>query len=330
MCHHNQHVCSYVQPEHQTLPLAAWSCERQHLTMGHLQDFCFIILTQTCVPQSKPLVCQMFSVWLSRPQLVSNVNVWQSLYARRSHRMLPFDIRSQSMASKLHSTHIWINRTPSQHWSRQVRVFTLVTPCENRTWLPSCQTSPFDFSWNNSGCPLVERHRLTFLKNNSGYPFGFGEIWRCVYRTNKGPVDVRVYPLFSYFLPINTSLQVAVKTIQFYNPDTAHDKNIKNIKVSTTKNNINLTNPNSNLQRIRREIGNSAGLRHRNILPVYGYSLGFGLLVAIVTPCAENGSLAHYLEHRGATLSTRARFWIVSSCLTHLECLLTALSSKTS
>ncbi|KAG2030105.1 kinase-like domain-containing protein [Suillus americanus] len=67
----------------------------------------------------------------------------------------------------------------------------------------------------------------------------------------------------------------------------------------------------SNLQRIRREIGNSAGLKHRNILPVYGYSLGFGPLVAIVTPWAENGSLAHYLEHNGETLSTRARFHIV-------------------
>lgn len=112
---------------------------------------------------------------------------------------------------------------------------------------------------------------------------GFGEIWRCIYRTNKGPVDV------------------AVKTVQFYNPDTADDKNAKNIR------------------RIRREIGNSAGLRHCNILPVYGYSLGFGPLVAIVTPWADNGSLARYLKQHGDTLSTRARFCILRDVIAGLQ-----------
>ncbi|KAG2030107.1 kinase-like domain-containing protein [Suillus americanus] len=124
------------------------------------------------------------------------------------------------------------------------------------------------------------------IKKSGEYPIargGFGEIWKCIYRTNKGPVDV------------------AVKTVQFYNPDAAHDTNAKNIK------------------RIRRKIGNSAGLKHRNILPIYGYSLGFGLLIAIVTPWVENGSLAHYLEHNGETLSTRARFHILRDVTASLQ-----------
>jgi hypothetical protein len=54
-----------------------------------------------------------------------------------------------------------------------------------------------------------------------------------------------------------------------------------------------------------------ATLKHRNILPVFGYTYGFGLLMAIVCPWAENGNLTTYLEREGAALTVVRRFKIV-------------------
>ncbi|KAG1735013.1 kinase-like domain-containing protein, partial [Suillus lakei] len=42
---------------------------------------------------------------------------------------------------------------------------------------------------------------------------------------------------------------------------------------------------------IRRELRICANLKHKNILPVYGYTYGFGPFIAIVSPWAENGNL---------------------------------------
>ncbi|KAG2141990.1 kinase-like domain-containing protein [Suillus cothurnatus] len=66
------------------------------------------------------------------------------------------------------------------------------------------------------------------------------------------------------------------------------------------------------LQRIRREIRTCARLKHPNILSVYGYTYGFGLFMAIVSPWADNGNLTAYLEREHAHLTTVRRFQIVS------------------
>ncbi|KAG2036655.1 kinase-like domain-containing protein [Suillus americanus] len=46
-----------------------------------------------------------------------------------------------------------------------------------------------------------------------------------------------------------------------------------------------------------------ANLDHPNILPVLGYTYGFGPFIAIVSPWAENGNLTVYLEREGAALA---------------------------
>ena len=65
-------------------------------------------------------------------------------------------------------------------------------------------------------------------------------------------------------------------------------------------------------QRIRRELKICARLQHENVLPVFGYTYGFGLLIAIVHPWAENGNLTTFLDREGSRLSVVRRFKIVS------------------
>ncbi|KAJ8595463.1 kinase-like protein [Rhizopogon salebrosus TDB-379] len=65
------------------------------------------------------------------------------------------------------------------------------------------------------------------------------------------------------------------------------------------------------LQRIRRELNTCAGLHHPNILPVYGYTSGFGPFMAIVSPWAENGNLTTYLEREDASLAVVRRLQIL-------------------
>jgi len=65
------------------------------------------------------------------------------------------------------------------------------------------------------------------------------------------------------------------------------------------------------VQRIQRELAIRARLKHPNIIAVYGYTHGFGPLVAIVSRWAENGSLVDYLEHSGVVLPLIRRLDIV-------------------
>jgi len=65
-------------------------------------------------------------------------------------------------------------------------------------------------------------------------------------------------------------------------------------------------------QRIRRELKICAKLQHENIMPLFGYTYGFGLLMAIVHPWAENGNLTMFLEREGSALRIVRRFKIVS------------------
>ncbi|KAG2361620.1 kinase-like domain-containing protein [Suillus spraguei] len=67
-----------------------------------------------------------------------------------------------------------------------------------------------------------------------------------------------------------------------------------------------------------RELRICANLEHRNILPVLGYTYGFGPFIAIVSPWAENGNLTVYLEHEGAALTLVRRFQLASPLFMYL------------
>jgi len=75
-------------------------------------------------------------------------------------------------------------------------------------------------------------------------------------------------------------------------------------------------------QRIRRELKICSRLHHENILPVYGYTYGFGKLMAIVNLWVENGNLTAYLERENEALTVVRRFQLVSLhvwCMNMLE-----------
>jgi hypothetical protein len=44
------------------------------------------------------------------------------------------------------------------------------------------------------------------------------------------------------------------------------------------------------------------GVEHVNILPLYGYTYGFGPFPALVSPWAENGTLEVYVERQKLTM----------------------------
>jgi serine/threonine protein kinase len=105
--------------------------------------------------------------------------------------------------------------------------------------------------------------------------------------------------------------QVAVKALIVYSTDQAGEAKEKKIKVRHSMQVCDLLYT-ATLQRIRRELRTCALLKHRNILPVYGWTSAFGPFIAIVSPWAENGNLVTYMEHFGATLTVIRRFQIVS------------------
>ncbi|KAG2143611.1 kinase-like domain-containing protein [Suillus clintonianus] len=112
---------------------------------------------------------------------------------------------------------------------------------------------------------------------------GFGEIWKCTYS-----IDRRL-------------IKVAVKSLQVYAADQLGPAKSKKTK------------------RITRELRICANLKHENILPVYGYTYGFGPYIAIVSPWAENGSLTAYLERVGADLTLVRRFQILRDIIAGLQ-----------
>ncbi|KAG2138075.1 kinase-like protein, partial [Suillus bovinus] len=64
--------------------------------------------------------------------------------------------------------------------------------------------------------------------------------------------------------------------------------------------------------RIKRELRICANLKHANILPIYGYTHGFGPFIALVSPWAENGNLSDYLKREGAVLTLVRRFQLAN------------------
>ncbi|KAG1852705.1 kinase-like protein, partial [Suillus subluteus] len=71
--------------------------------------------------------------------------------------------------------------------------------------------------------------------------------------------------------------------------------------------------------RIKRELRICANLKHPNILPVYGYTYGFGPFIAIVSPWAENGNLSDYLKLNGVVLTLARRFRILRDIIAGLQ-----------
>ncbi|KAG1718465.1 kinase-like domain-containing protein [Suillus lakei] len=72
-------------------------------------------------------------------------------------------------------------------------------------------------------------------------------------------------------------------------------------------------------KRIMRELRICDNLKHANILPVHGYTYGFGTFIAIVSPWAENGNLTDYLEREGAALALVRRFQILRDIIAGLQ-----------
>ncbi|KAG1892019.1 kinase-like protein [Suillus subluteus] len=109
------------------------------------------------------------------------------------------------------------------------------------------------------------------------------------------------YPCCFSINPKLITGQVAVKALQVYVDDQHGAAKTKKAK------------------RIKRELRICANLKHRNILPVYGYTTGFGPFIAIVSPWAENGNLTAYLEREHAALTLLRRFEILKDIIAGLQ-----------
>ncbi|KAG1735060.1 kinase-like domain-containing protein [Suillus lakei] len=138
------------------------------------------------------------------------------------------------------------------------------------------------------GDPLevMLRDLTRYITKDEEYPVaggGFGEIWKCTYKKDKTPI------------------KVAVKSLKVYAADQLGAGKKKKI------------------ERIHRELTICANLNHTNILPVFGYTSGFGPFMAMVSPWAENGDLTAYLKREGETLTVVRRFQILSDIIAGLQ-----------
>ncbi|KAG2036653.1 kinase-like domain-containing protein [Suillus americanus] len=125
-----------------------------------------------------------------------------------------------------------------------------------------------------------------YITKDGDYPVargGFGEIWKCIYHKD------------------HSSVKVAVKALQVYADDQLGEAKTKKVK------------------RIKHELRICANLNHPNILPVFGYTYGFGPFIAIVSPWAENGNLTVYLEREGTALALVRRFQLLRDIIAGLR-----------
>jgi hypothetical protein len=60
---------------------------------------------------------------------------------------------------------------------------------------------------------------------------------------------------------------------------------------------------------------NWAALIHDNIVPVLGTTGGFGLVIALILPWFQSGTLLRLIAEQGGALNIRSRLNLVSSCL---------------
>ncbi|KAG2343707.1 kinase-like protein [Suillus weaverae] len=157
-----------------------------------------------------------------------------------------------------------------------------------RELLPSSFHTHTVFSARNDDLPseATLKDLSKDITKDGDYPIargGFGEIWKCTYHINR------------------RSIKVAVKALQVYADDQLGAAKTKKIK------------------RIKRELRICANLKHPNVLPVYGYTYGFGPFLAIVSPWAENGNLMVYLKREGAALTLVRRFQMLRDIIAGLQ-----------
>ncbi|KAG1820905.1 kinase-like domain-containing protein [Suillus subaureus] len=180
---------------------------------------------------------------------------------------------------------------PSQIPSSTLGSRPLQSHPDPRELLPSSSYTHTVFSTRNVGSgnlPLEAtlQDLSKYITKDGDYPIargGFGEIWKCTLYKDRNSVNV------------------AVKSLQVYADDHFGAAKTKKIK------------------RIKRELRICANLNHPNILPVFGYTCGFGPFIAIVSPWADNGNLTVYLEREGADLTLVRRFQLLRDIIAGLQ-----------
>ncbi|KIJ10920.1 hypothetical protein PAXINDRAFT_16143 [Paxillus involutus ATCC 200175] len=72
-------------------------------------------------------------------------------------------------------------------------------------------------------------------------------------------------------------------------------------------------------KRLRREVRVWQNLKHVNVLPLFGTTMGFGRFPAMVCPWLENGPLTSYLERRGNSLKIGERLALLHDVAVGLQ-----------
>ncbi|KAI9571670.1 kinase-like protein, partial [Boletus coccyginus] len=72
-------------------------------------------------------------------------------------------------------------------------------------------------------------------------------------------------------------------------------------------------------QAVEQELNVWVGLKHRNVLPLYGITGGFGPLPAFVCPWADNGTLSDYLEKFETQLDLKDRMTLLGDIAAGLQ-----------
>ncbi|KAF8437619.1 kinase-like domain-containing protein [Boletus edulis BED1] len=135
---------------------------------------------------------------------------------------------------------------------------------------------------SNSGCfPNDLTDRVTREGHDPVASGGFADIYRGVLQDN------------------GQSIRVAIKAIKTYSGE---DVNLSKKK-----------------KRLWREIKVWLDLRHDNVLPLLGTSMGFGRFPAMVCPWVENGVLTSYLEGRYSSLSVIEILGLLNSVASGLQ-----------
>ncbi|KAF8134425.1 kinase-like domain-containing protein [Boletus edulis] len=111
---------------------------------------------------------------------------------------------------------------------------------------------------------------------------GFSDVWKCTLRCKQRPPR-----------------RVAVKAIR---PVFANDEEYQ-----------------AKRRAIERELKVWVGLKHQNVLPLYGITEGFGPFLAFVCPWADNGTLSEYLEKFESQLDLKKRIALLGDIAAGLQ-----------